>query len=209
MRFRLLELQMTDSEAQELKQQGEKSYEEVNKVLHHQSFFFVLKAIRIELISCYHNDPLASHFSIKKTCKLLARKYYWSTLRHNIEAYVKGYDVCLAFKAVCYKPYSDLQSLPVPTHRRKNLSMDFLTGLTVSINWKGNNYDSILVIINQVTKIVHYELVKITINAPGLAKVIINVVVQQHSLSDSIITNRSFFFILKFWSSLCYFLDIK
>lgn len=34
---------------------------------------------------------------------------------------------------------------------------------------------------------VKYELIKDTINTPGLVKVIINIVIQQHSLSDLII----------------------
>ena len=59
------------------------------------------------------------------------------------------------------------------------------------------------------TKIVHYEPVKVTINVPRLAKVILDVVVRHHGLPDSIVTNRSSLFNSKFWSSLCYFLGIK
>ena len=56
---------------------------------------------------------------------------------------------------------------------------------------------------------VHYKPVKITIDAPGLAEVIIDVVVRHHGLPDSIITDRGSLFTSKFWSSLCYFLGIK
>ena len=87
--------------------------------------------------------------------------------------------------------------------------MDFVTGLPVSTDWKSKSYDSILVIVDRLTKIVHYKPVKITINAPGLAEVIINVVVRHHGLPDSIITDRGSLFILKFWSLLGYFLVIK
>ena len=55
--------------------------------------------------------------------------------------------------------------------------MDFVTGLPLSADWKGNSYDLILVIVNQLTKMVYYEPVKVTIDAPGLAEVIIDVVV--------------------------------
>ena len=65
--------------------------------------------------------------------------------------------------------------------------MDFVIGLPVSTNWKGKTYDSILVIVDRLIKIVHYEPVKLTIDAPGLAEVIINVVVRHHSLPNSII----------------------
>ena len=56
---------------------------------------------------------------------------------------------------------------------------------------------------------VHYEPVKVTINAPGLAEVIIDVVVYHHGFSDSIMTDRGSLFTSKFWSSLWYFLGIK
>ena len=56
---------------------------------------------------------------------------------------------------------------------------------------------------------VHYEPVKVTINAPGLAEVIINVVVRHHGLPDSIVTDRRSLFTSKFWSLLSYFLGIK
>ncbi len=87
--------------------------------------------------------------------------------------------------------------------------MDFVTGLPVSTNWKGETYDSILVIVNRLTKMVHYEPVKVTINASALAEVIIEVVLRHHGLSDSIVSNRGSVFTPKFWSSWCYFLGIK
>ena len=76
--------------------------------------------------------------------------------------------------------------------------MDFMTGLPLSANWKGNNYNSILVIINQFTKMVHYKPVKITINASRLAEVIITMIVQYYGLLDLIISDRRAIFISKF-----------
>lgn len=54
--------------------------------------------------------------------------------------------------------------------------MDFVTSLPVSTDWKSDNYNSILVIINCLTKIVHYKLDKAIIHAPSFTKVIINMV---------------------------------
>ena len=118
-------------------------------------------------------------------------------------------NVCLASKAVRHKLYGNLQSLPVTTYRWKDLLIDFVTGLPISTDWKGDSYDSILVIVDWLTKMVHYKLVKVTINASGLAEVIINMVVRHHGLPDSIVTDRELLFTSKFWSSLCYFLGIK
>ena len=163
----------------------------------------------MELISRHHNNPLAGHFGINKIRELIARKYYWPTLHRNVETYIKGCNICLASKAVWYKPYGNLQTLPVPTHRWKDLSIDFITVLPILTDWKGKSYDLILVIVDRLTKMVHYKPVKITIDAPGLAEVIIDVVIRHHGLHNSIITDWGSLFTLKYWSLLCYFLDIK
>lgn len=75
------------------------SYKEVNKIFKR-----------------YHNNLLASHFSIKKTSKLLARKYYWLTFYYNIQTYTNSYDICLLFKAIKHKLYRNFWSLLIPTY---------------------------------------------------------------------------------------------
>ncbi len=131
--MRLLELQKDDKEAMKLRLDGLlEGWEDIEQVLHYQGLPYVPKVICSKLINRHHDDPLAGHFGIEKTRKLIARKYYWPTLRQDVEAYVKGCDVCLASKAVCHKPYRDLQSLPILTHQWKDLSIDFVTGLPIS-----------------------------------------------------------------------------
>ena len=56
---------------------------------------------------------------------------------------------------------------------------------------------------------VNYKPVKITIDAPGLANVIIDIMIWHHGLLDSIITDWGSLFTLKFWFLLYYFLGIK
>ena len=84
-----------------------------------------------------------------------------------------------------------------------------MTGLPALTDWKSKSYDLILVIVDRLTKMVHYKPVKIMIDASGLAEVIIDVVVRHHGLPDSIITDWGFLFTSKFWSSLGYFLGIR
>ena len=56
---------------------------------------------------------------------------------------------------------------------------------------------------------VYYKSVKVTIDALDLAKVIVDVVVKHHGLSNSIVSNCGSVFTSKFGSSLCHFLGIK
>ena len=76
--------------------------------------------------------------------------------------------------------------------------MDFVTGLPISTNWKGDSYDSILVIINWLTKMVYYEPIKVIIDTLGLAEVIFNMVVCYYGLPNSIVSDKDSLFALKF-----------
>lgn len=55
--------------------------------------------------------------------------------------------------------------------------MDFVISLTISTDLKGDNYDSIFIIIDWLSKMIYYKQMQITIDAYGVAKVIINVIV--------------------------------
>ena len=83
--------------AKDIREKGlKKVWKEINRVLYRKSLLYLPKIIRTKKISRHHDNPLASHFGVKKVRKLVIRKYYWPTLRANIEAYVKGCDICIA-----------------------------------------------------------------------------------------------------------------
>ena len=84
-----------------------------------------------------------------------------------------------------------------------------MIGLSLSANWKNDGYDLILVIGNLLNKMVHYKLVKVSMNALRLAEVIMDTVMQQYGFPDSIISDCGAIFMSKFWFSLCYILGIK
>ena len=65
--------------------------------------------------------------------------------------------------------------------------MDFVIGLSILADWKGNSYNLILVIVDQLIKIVHYKSIKVTIDALGLAKEIIDMVVYYYRVLKLIV----------------------
>lgn len=135
------------------------------------------KFIYFKLINKHYNDFFISYFRINKTKELISQKYNWLSCWKDVEAYIKGFDVCLALKAIKYKPYKDLKSMPILTSCSKNLLINFVTSLPMFTNWKGKTYNLIQVIIDQLTKIIYHKLVKVSINACRLDKVIFNIIV--------------------------------
>ena len=83
---------------------GRNRYKDIDEVLYYKRLLFISEIIQTELFSCYHDNFLASHFDIDKTRKLIVWKYYWLSLKKDVEAYVKGCNVCLILKAVKHKP---------------------------------------------------------------------------------------------------------
>ena len=111
MRLRLHKLQTEDKQARKLRakqQLGQQGWKDINGVLHYQGLPYIPEIIQMELISKHHDNLLAGHFGIEKTQKLFSRKYYWPKLHRDIKKYVRGYNVYLASKAICHKPYGNL-----------------------------------------------------------------------------------------------------
>ena len=67
--------------------------------------------------------------------------------------------------------------------------MDFVTSLSISADWKSDSYVLILVIMDQLIKMVYYVAVKVIIDAPSQAKVVINAIVHYHGVPESIVTD--------------------
>lgn len=65
----------------------------------------------MKLISWHYKDLLARQFGINKMKEFIGFKYYWPSLRKEVESYIKGYNVCLGLKTVKYKLYVNLQLL--------------------------------------------------------------------------------------------------
>jgi hypothetical protein len=69
-------------------------------------------------------------------------------MKIEIARYVARCDTCKRVKAIHMKTAGPLQSLPIPTWKWEDISMDFIMGLPRTT--KG--YDSIWVIIDRLTK---------------------------------------------------------
>ena len=191
-------------------------------VLWHQDRLYVPDRLRNDVISANHDNPLAGHFGVQKTLDLLQRKYYWpnpseippelglssQSMRQSVQEYCQSCSICRRSKAPRHKPHGQLQSLPIPKYKWADWSMDFVTGLPESMDWTGIKFDSILVVICRLTKMVHYIPCTKNVTAEDLADILIREVVRLHGLPDSIVTDRGSVFTSRYWDSLCYALKV-
>src|SRR6266702_2166172 len=95
------------------------------------------------VISSFHDPPYHGHLGIANTYHLLKQEYWWPTVRHDTEEYVRGCAICQANKINMHhqKPHLFLVTTDPEAQPFKVVAMDFITILPLS-----NSYDSILTI---------------------------------------------------------------
>ena len=117
--------------------------------------------------------------------------------------------MCQQLKVTCYRLYSKLQLLPLPTSPFKSISIDFIVNLPPSIELGQTKvYDAILVVVDRYTKVVKYIPCCKTIDVLELAKVFIKHQFKDQGLPKLIVLDRGSVFTSKFQTALCYYLSI-
>jgi hypothetical protein len=159
---------------------------------------------RLKILQARHDSPIAGHPGILKTIELISRDYIWIRLRSDVETYVNGCAVCQRTKGTNRLPTGTLKTLEVPTRPWSEISMDFIEQLP-----KSSNYDSILVIVDRLTKWAIFIPTTTTLTSSGLAELILDRLISQHGLPNAIVSDRGSKFTSKLWRYLMSRLGIQ
>jgi hypothetical protein len=119
-------------------------------------------------------------------------------MKIEIARYVARCDTCRRVKAIHMKTTGLLQSLPIPTWKWEDISMDFIVGLPRT----AKGFDSIWVIIDRLTKIAHFLPVKTSYPVLTYAQIYIARILSLHGIPKTIVSDRGPQFVSKFWEEL-------
>jgi hypothetical protein len=119
-------------------------------------------------------------------------------MKIEIARYVARCDTCKRVKATYIKTAGPLQSLPIPTWKWEDISMDFIVGLPRT----AKGYDAIWVIIDRLTKIAHFLPVKVKYPVITYAELYIARILSLHGVPKTIVSDRGPQFVSKFWEEL-------
>ncbi|KAI9161439.1 hypothetical protein LWI28_017483 [Acer negundo] len=123
-----------------------------------------------------------------------------------IERFCKGDAQCFAVvndgdrqKVKYYqrRPMGLLQPLLIPEKIWEDLTMDFVEGLPSS-----GGYESILVVVDRLSKSAHFIPLRHLFTASSVAKAFVDNVVKLHRIPRSIVTDRGKLFMSSFWQEL-------
>ena len=101
-------------------------------------------------------------------------------------------------EAECKHPDGLLQLIVIPEWKWEVISMDFIIGLLKIVR----QHDSIMVIVDMLTKAAHFIPMKSTFSASDVAQVFIRDVVRLHGVPRKIVSDRDAKFTSKFLKEL-------
>jgi hypothetical protein len=107
-------------------------------------------------------------------------------MKRESSRYVSECDTCQKVKADYMKPGGLLQPLSVPDWKWDDISMDFIVGLPLTVR----KYNSIWVIVDQLTKSAHFIPVNTNYNIQKYAEIYIARVLCLHEVLKMIISDR-------------------
>jgi hypothetical protein len=145
-----------------------------------------------------HDSPYSIHPGNTKMYMDLKGRFWWSNMKRDVTEYIALCDVCNRVKAEHQKPAGLLQPLPIPEWKWDNVGMDLITGLPRT----KSGYDSIWVVVDRLSKVAHFILVKTTYTSARLAKIYMNRIVCLHGVPKSIVSDRGTQFTSHFWRQL-------
>ena len=112
--------------------------------------------LRLRILRLAHDSPNAGHPEMTKQYELVSRAYWWPGLRNDVRRYVRNCHDCSRFKVSQDKKHGLLKPLSVPDRRWAHISMDFIVGLSLSLDHFERDYTNILVVVDRLSKMVKY-----------------------------------------------------
>ena len=190
------QLKIKDNEVikavEEMKQAGvkmlrDKKWREVNGIMYKEEKLYVPKdeKLRAEIIQLHYDILAGGHKGQQKTVELVTRNFWWSGVTKEVKQYVEECDTCQQNKNCTEQPVRKLIPNSIPKKPWAHISVDFITKLPLA-----QGYDSILVVVDRLTKIVYFIPTTEKTLAEELARLFKDNIWKLYGLPESIISDR-------------------
>ncbi|KAK3530917.1 hypothetical protein QTP70_006176 [Hemibagrus guttatus] len=151
-----------------------------------------------------HEAPSSGHPGIHCTAQLKKQKFWWPSLDHDVENFVKSCAVCAQSCTNPQLPEGLLRPLPIPQRPWSHISINFITDLPNS-----GGFTTILVAIDRFSKACKLIPLKGLPTAMETAKVLFHHVFRNFGLPEDIISDQGAQFTSQMWRAFCTRLGIN
>jgi hypothetical protein len=144
------------------------------------------EALKKRILDEAHTSRYSIHPGRTKMYHDLRQQFWWTRMKRKVARYVSECDTCWKVKAGYIKPGGLLQPLSIPQWKWDDISMDFIVGLPLM----ARKFDSIWVIVDQLSKSAHFIPVHTRFDAQKYAGVYIARVICLHGVPKTTISGR-------------------
>ena len=127
------------------------------------------KEIRDKVVQELHSIPYSAHPRIQRTLGKIRKSFFWKGMSGHVREFVEKCPVCQMEKSDHTLSKAKLQSTHIPESKWSEISIDFITDLLVS----SRNHDSVLVVVDKATRMVHLAPCNKSINTTGYWKIVV------------------------------------
>ena len=159
---------------------------------------------RPEVLQWAHSSSLACHPGVRRTLALLTRRFWWPSVRRDLEEFVAACPVCARAKGNSQRPQGLLQPLLVPRRPWSHIAVDFVTGLPDS---QGSSV--ILTIVDRFSKSAHFVALPKLPSAKETAQLLVQHVFRLHGLPLEVTSDRGPQFASAFWKAFCMLVGVR
>jgi len=151
----------------EVKILRDKEWREVDGIMYKKEKVYVPKdnILRAEIIRLHHDTPVGGYGGQWKMVELVTQNFWWPGVSKKIKQYVEGCNFCQRNKNHTEQLAGKLMPNSIPEKPWIHILADFITKLPIV-----QGYDSILVVIDRLTKMVHFTPTIEKTSAEGLVK---------------------------------------
>ena len=160
-----------------------------------------------EIIQSYHDPPAAGHQGAAATYSSIARTFFWHGMLQQVKRYVRNCHTCSRSKNSREGNQGLLRPLVIANERWRHIALDFIVDLPPSEDWSGIKFNSILVVVDRMTKQAH-TIPCNDLSSRYTAYLFYREIFRLHGLPDSIVSDRGTQFTAEFWKWLCKLLQI-
>ncbi|KAJ1571868.1 hypothetical protein NDA12_006538 [Ustilago hordei] len=165
--------------------------------------------LRFMVMTQCHDGITAGHVGRDATIKAAQRHYWWPNMTAWIADYVASCPVCARYKAPRHRPYGLLQPLATPDRPWGSISLDFIEGLPPSKKYDSKTYDSILVIVDRLTKFAILAPTHKMVMAKQTAVLLYGHMVRLFGYPDHMVSDRGRQFISGAWKAFAEQMGVK
>jgi len=147
----------------------DKEWRDIDGVMYREEKVYVPKdeVLRAEIIRLHYNTPVGEHGGQWKTVELVTRNFWWPGVTMEVKQYVEGYNSYQRNKNCTEQPAGKLMPNSIPEKPWTHILAEFITKLPLA-----QGYNSILVVVDQLTKMVYFIPTTEKTSVEGLAKLL-------------------------------------